>query len=522
MRPTDRTAPDAAALEAQADALWWSSRIDESIDLRQRAYLAYVAAGDLQRACFNAWFLSVDHALKGEPAASSGWLMRAKDDLPADTDCRERALLAVSDADRANGSGRTDDALACAGEALAIGRRLQDPDIVALATECRGRILIAAGRLDEGTALLDEAMTSLLAHQTTPLVTGMVFCDVLNACMEIADFARANEWTQAAARWYGGLSDTSPFHGICRIHRVEVATLRGDWDEAERDARLAAHDLEQVRPVFAASARYALGEVLRRRGDLTAAEEEFARAHRMGREPMPGLALLWLARGELRSASGWLRVAPSASPHLAHHASLLTARVQIAAAQGDLATAAAACEELEELVRRRPVPLLELAWQAACALRLLAESRPDHAASAANRAFSIARELGLPHEAATARLVIGLACRQARDEGRARLEIAIARDELVALGAELDASKAGALLAPSDSAGRHGLSVRELDVLRHVARGRTNREIARELIISEHTVARHVQNIFRKLGVTSRTAASTFAMEHDLVHEIPR
>jgi hypothetical protein len=108
MRPTDRTAPDAAALEAQADALWWSSRIDESIGLRQRAYLAYVAAGDLQRACFNAWFLSVDHALKGEPAASSGWLMRAKDDLPADTDCRERALLAVSDADRANGSGRTD------------------------------------------------------------------------------------------------------------------------------------------------------------------------------------------------------------------------------------------------------------------------------------------------------------------------------------------------------------------------------------------------------------------------------
>ena len=510
------TTDDAAALEAQADALWWTSRIDESIAVRQRAYAAYVEAGDLQRACYHAYFLSIDYALKGEPATSSGWFMRAKDDLPADADCRERALLTLLEADRATGQGRTDDALDLAGDALATGRRLRDADIVALATECRGRILISAGRHADGVALLDEAMTSLLARQTTPIATGMVFCDVLNACMEIADFGRAREWTEAAARWYEAMPGPSPFHGICRIHRVEVATLRGAWDEAEDDARLAAQDLERVRPVFAASARYALGEVLRRRGDLAAAEAEFEQAHRMGREPMPGLALLRLARGDLDGAAGWLRLAPPETSNLSHRAALTAARAQIAAAQGDLALAAAACEDLEDLVRRHPVPLLELAWRAACSVRLLAEGHGDLAAAAANRAFALARDLGLPHEAATARLVLGLACRRTGDEGRARLEIAIARDEFERLGAVLDARKADDLLRVG---GGHGLSEREVEVLRQVSRGRTNREIARELVISEHTVARHVQNIFRKLGVTTRTAATTYAMEHDLVRD---
>lgn len=522
MTSTQDAPLDAAALESKADALWWTSRIDQSIAVRQQAYAAYVVAGDLQHACFNAWYLSIDYALKGEQATSSGWFMRAKDDLPPDIVCREQALLMLSEADRLSAAERSDDALAHAAEALSTGRRLNDPDVVALATESRGRILIAAGRVDEGTVLLDEAMTSLLARQTTPLFTGMVFCDVLNACMEIADFGRAREWTQAAARWYEGISGTSPFHGICRIHRVEVATLRGAWDEAERDARLAARDLEQVRPVFAAGAHYALGEVLRRRGDLAAAQEEYERAHRLGREPMPGLALLWLARGDLADAAAWLGHAHPVTANLSHQAALLSARVQIAVAQGDAATASWACEQLESLVRQRPAPILELAWQAACAARQLADGRPDRAATAANRAFTLARDLGLPLEAATARLVIGIASRQAGDEGRARLEIAIARDQFEALGADLEAKTATQLLTGSRASGGHDLSAREIEVLRQVAQGRTNRDIGRELLISEHTVARHVQNIFRKLGVTSRTAATAYAMEHDLIRIVRR
>jgi ATP/maltotriose-dependent transcriptional regulator MalT len=505
-------------LQAKADALWWTSRIEESIDVRQKAYAAFVAEGAHRRASFNAWFLSVDYMLKGEPAIGSGWLMRAKRDLGDDTECVERGLLMLLDAAEAHGNGDLEGASALAQETMELGKRLRSADLTAYAVELLGRFTIYAGRIDEGTKLLDEAMAAVLSGLISPLYTGVIYCDVLSACVEIADLGRASQWSDTATRWFEEYPDVSPFHGLCRIHRVDLATLRGAWEEAEADARLASEELAVIRPLHAAMAIYALGEINRRRGDLSAAEEEFERAHGLGRDPQPGLALIRLEQGNADAAAAGLRL-PLAEPvhNPLERARLLSAHVEVSLARGDVEDARSACGELLEIAERWRSPLLHATARVACAARALFEGDAVTAAGDANRASRLLADLRLPHEAALTRLLLGVACRRSGDEERARLEISAARAELERLGAKLDARKAAELLEPAAAGPPRGLSEREVEVLRLVASGKTNREIAAEMVISEHTVSRHLQNIFRKLGVSSRAAATAFAFENSLV-----
>jgi ATP/maltotriose-dependent transcriptional regulator MalT len=508
---------DPGDLEAMADAAWWTSRLDASIAARTRAYAGYVEAGDRRRAAHSAWFLSVDFLWKGDTAVASGWLRRAERLLATEPDCVEQGFLAIA---RSDGARERDDlaqAAAHASRALDLGERLRGPDLVAMALQALGRILIAQGKVDEGVGLLDEAMCSVVAGELSPLFTGWVYCNVLSACIDLADLKRAGEWSAAAVAWCRTLPGATPYHGLCRVYRVEVTTLRGAWAEAGDDAARACDELLALHPNLAAHAFYVRGEVCRRQGDLAGAEAAFLRAHELGHDPQPGLALLRLAQGRPDAAASMLKLPLGAGPEAPLARSrLLAARVEVAVAAGDLGPARAASRALDELAGAAAGAVLDATAAMARAVLRLAEGDTEAALRAAGTAWTLWQELRLPHEAAQARVLLGRASLQAGDGDRARLELEAALAAFRRLGATLDARAAAGLLGAAGSR-PGGLSDREVEVLRLVATGKSNREIAAEMVISEHTVSRHLQNIFAKLQVSSRTAATAFAFERGIV-----
>jgi DNA-binding CsgD family transcriptional regulator len=374
---------------------------------------------------------------------------------------------------------------------------------------------ISAGRVAEGMALFDEAMTSVVAGELSPYFTGVIYCNVLGTCLEVGDLARAGEWNKAASAWCDSLSDDAPYPGLCRLNRIEAASLRGDWSEAENEARRATRELT-FSPRATGHAFYATGELHRRTGDFAAAEEAFTRAHELGFDPQPGLALLRAAQGRAQVALGALSLAVADETRSRlRRARLLAAQVEVALAAGAVEAARAASRELEAIAADFGTPAMRAAAATARGALRLAEGEAADAIEALRRACATWRELQLPYEAAQTRMLLGRALRAAGHEEDARLELRAALAAFERLGAGADAGRAAGLLAgPAALPG--GLTAREAEVLRLVAAGKTNREVAAELVVSEHTVARHLQNIFAKLGVSSRSAATAFAFEHRL------
>jgi DNA-binding CsgD family transcriptional regulator len=509
--PTDLGPED---LEAFADAAWWTSRLDESLDLRRRAFAAYQDALAPRRAGSCAWFLAYDYLMKNQWPDASGWLKRAQRCLADDPDCLETGFLALLESNVAEAQGDAKAALAHARRGLEIGRALNSPDLIAMATQTIGGALINTGNVGEGTGLLDEAMVAVVAGEISALYTGWIFCSALNQCIRIADLSRAIRWADAARDWCDQQAREMPYRGLCRLYRVEVTALRGAWDTAESEAARAAEELLAFEPVLAAGAHYALGEIRLRRGDLAGAEISFLRAHELGRDPQPGLALLRLAQGKTAAAAAALRVALAGGAGGLDRTRLLAAKVEVALEADDFGAAQSAVDELAAIAAVANSTVIDAMTALATGAVHLAQNDVDGAVYNARRALVLYQDLKLPYETAHGHTLLGEASRAAGDEERARLEFDAARGAFEKLDAERDARRVTALLTNAPAAG--GLSAREAEVLRLVAQGKTNKQIAAELSLSEHTISRHLQNIFTKLGVNSRAAAAAFVFDHRL------
>ncbi|MFE1555028.1 LuxR C-terminal-related transcriptional regulator [Streptomyces sp. NPDC058734] len=518
-----RLGPDDQAV--LADAAWWTGRVDESITARARAYTGYEAAGLARGAAMMAWLLYYEHRLAGRTSAAAGWLARSREQLRDLPECEEQCYLVWVETEEAQERGAFSEAAEKASEMAAIARRCGSTDLLAMSTLAQSGVLLAEGRVAEGLARLDGAMCAATAGELSAFFTGWIYCLGLQACMACADLRRAAEWAEAAMAWCASMPEANNFRGLCRVHRAQVAELSGDWARAADEAAVTCAELLPYETRMAAEAVYVTAGIQRRRGDLAAAEASYARAHELGRDPQPGLSLLHLAQGKAAAAAAGLRGAlareDAEEAGLPERTRLLAAQVEVALALGDMDVARAAAGELAAGA---------LAWEERCGsahtvLHARAAAARGAVAYAAHeedarallhRALALWLELGVPYEAAQVRMTLAAAARAGEDEEGARLELQAARAVFTQLGAEPDARRAAALLGSAERRLPGGLTERESQVLRLVAAGHTNRSIAAELVISEHTVARHLNNIFAKLDVSSRAAATAYVYTHGL------
>ncbi|MBW3536027.1 MAG: LuxR C-terminal-related transcriptional regulator [Gemmatimonadetes bacterium] len=373
-------------------------------------------------------------------------------------------------------------------------------------------------RVKEGLALLDEAMVAVATDELSPQVTGLIYCSAIGACRSVWELRRAHEWTAALSDWCERQPDLVPYRGECLVYRAEILQLRGAWGDALEEVQRARERIARGSDREAdAAALYRKGEVHRLRGELAHAEEAYRDASRLGREPQPGLALLRLAQGDAEAAAAALRRALAEAGHGLGRARLLPALVEVALELGEVEEAKRACAELEAVATDAGTDVLDtLVAQARGAVELAAGDA-QAALPLLRTAFEGWEAMEAPYEAARVRVLRGLACRALGDHDSAALELDGARATFDRLGAAPDAARVDALSGSRRPRAAHGLTPRELEVLAQVATGRTNRAIAGELFISEKTVARHVSNIFSKLGLSSRAAATAYAYEHDLV-----
>ena len=511
----DEPADDAERHDVLADAAWWLGRIEDCIEHREAAYRTFDEGGDHRRAGMCAVWLYEHHMFLMRGVIAVTWLRRARRALAEDTECVPYGALILREVEVAHGSGELERATTLAADALALGRRLRSPDIEAQALQALGRVLIDSGEPAEGLAHLDEAMLFGIEGRLDPYSTGKVYCSLIGACEDLGDLRRAAEWTEATSRW----AENHPFAifpGICRVHRALALGSRGALADAEREASRACDELMGVNVPNAAAALAEVGDIRRRLGDLAGAEEAFGKAEALCGQPCAGLALLRLAEGRVEAARSIIERCLDGAGMPLPRARLLPAFAQIAIAGGDLDIASDAVAELEQIAAAFATPALVASTRSARGRLDLALGDAAAARSALQDALKCWQDLDVPYEVASARTLLGHALVLSGDADAAAASFAAAEAQFDEIGAQLDVRQireiAGRSTLPA------GLTGREVEVLRLIAAGRTNKEIAAALFLSEKTVSRHLSNIFSKIGVSSRAAATAFAFQHELVN----
>lgn len=515
----DRSDPLAGRdLELLGTSAYMLGRDDEHVSVLERAHHGYLEADAALPAARCAFWAGINLALRGELGPASGWFGRAQRLIENEkSDCVELGYLLVPVMVRQLASGDHEAALNTARRTVEFGERFGDPDLLALGVYHQGHALIKLNRLEAGLGLLSEAMVAVVAGELSPIVTGLIYCSVLEGCQEAHALRHAREWTDALTHWCEEQPDMVAFTGRCLVHRAEIMQLHGSWADALEEARRARDRLAQaLNERAAAEAYYQEGEVLRLQGNLAAAEEAYRNSSKRGWEPQPGLALLRLAQGNSDAAAAAIGRALSEAREPLRRIALLPAYVEVMLALDDLDEARRACRELDEITTGNESGMVGGMAAHANGAVALADGEAEAALVALRRAEQLWHDLGVPYAAARSRVLVGLACRALGDDDTAALELEAARAVFRKLGAAPDVIRVDSLVRRTTAGETHGLTPREVEVLRLVAAGKSNREISTVLVISEHTVARHLQNIFTKLGVSSRTAASAFAFAHDL------
>lgn len=519
LRQADESEPLAPAdLTLLATASYMLGRDEEWVALHERAHHLHLESGDAEAAARAAFWIGLSLALRDELGPAEGWFGRAQRLLDErDADCVERGFLLIAYGQGLLSAGDAGAAGVVGSEAVAIARRFGDRDLFAFAVLLQGQAAVVDARVTEGLQLLDEAMVAVTTEELSPVVSGIAYCGVILTCQEVFELRRAREWTQALQHWWQQQPDMLAFTGRCLLHRAEILQLGGSWKDALEEARRACRRFNETNNPTVGLALYREAELLRLQGDLDGAERAYRAASRAGWEPQPGLAQLRLAQSQPNAAEASIRRAVTESADPLRRAVLLPAYVEIMLVAGELDEARTACDELETVAQHYSSGLLDaIAAYERGAVELAAGDAP-RALELLRRALDAWRTLEAPYEVARTRLLIGEACLALEDADACALELEAALADFVRLGALPDAARIERLLSGTTNRESHGLSPRELEVLRLLAAGKSNRQIAATLVISEHTAARHVQNIFGKLRVSSRAAATAFAFEHGLV-----
>ena len=501
---------------ALSDAAWWLGRIDDFLEAGESAFRGLLEDGRREEAAMTALDIAVSLFLRGDESRGSGWIARAQrllEDLPEAP--AHGYLRYVLEVEGGLGGEDLEGVVASARDVQRIGRERGDHNLVAGGVLGEGRALVKLGDVPRGLRQLDEAMLAVLHEDLDPEWAGNIYCHLMAACHELADIQRARQWTEAASEWLSEQSAAVLFTGICRVHRSQVLQVTGEWERSEVEATQVVEDLSDIHVESVAEAHYQVGELRRLRGELAGAEDAYGRARRMGRDPQPGLSLLRLAQGRTDDALAGIQAAlHTASDDRLARARLCGAQVEIALAADDLDTARRACAELEGAAANYGTSGLEAAalhWRGAVAVE---EGHPDEALPALRAACQRWHQVHAPYDAARSCVLLGRSYLALGDRDAATAELASARETFERLGATVD------MRAVTDLTGQRslpgGLTDREAEVLALVASGKTNREVADELVLSEKTIARHLSNIFAKLDVSTRTEAAAFAFEHGL------
>jgi DNA-binding NarL/FixJ family response regulator len=501
-----------------AHAAWWLGHIREMLRLCEESHATFLAEGRVERAAMVALETAFQWFLCGKPELGSGWLSRARRLLESLPQCLGHAWLVELEANERAAAGDIEGALAGARRLQDFAVQLDEPALTSFGLALEGRLMVRRGDVERGFGLLDEAMLAVLAGRIAPAEAGNLYCQMMSICHDVADFRRAQHWTEIVERWCDGLSGAPMFLGICRVHQSQLLRMRGEWTTAAELAAAAARDLAELNVEAAAEAQYEMAQCHRLRGSWDKARACYDAAAALGRSPHPGLALLELAQGRKEQAHEALSRCLAAEADPFRRARLLVAQVEVACRRGDDDTAAAAAAAMEDIAGTYSTDGFR-AWAAQVrGMVLICSGQSREAVAPLRSALATSTALGSRFEAANLHSLLGRALATIGDESAAQAQLEAARSAY----AELGVAPVVPWLAdtPAESA-PGGLTTREAEVLGAIADGLTNRQVAAHLVISEKTVARHLANVYTKLGVANRTAAAAWAHQHPVTGRNP-